>query len=250
MGSQDGKYLGYTYTRQGSPLRLKLPLKPGDYEIRYIQNQDSTVLARHTITITAASASLSAADTALTGEPLLVQWEGPDYQNDYISVAEVGSDMGRYINYVRTNKGSPLRINMPGKPGQYEIRYMAQGRPDTVLASRPVTVSLAEATVALSGDATAGEPALVTWTGPDFTHDYIAVSKIGENGYESYTRTSDGSPLRLRMPASPGTYELRYVLTSIAQESKDSEFTWKDYQARVNNELVATLGNFKTGLWC
>lgn len=38
--------------------------------------------------------------------------------------------------------------------------------------------------------------------------------------------------------------ELRFVLTSIAPESKDSEFTWKDYQARVNNELVAILGNF------
>jgi methionyl-tRNA synthetase len=38
--------------------------------------------------------------------------------------------------------------------------------------------------------------------------------------------------------------ELRYVLTSIAPETADSEFTWKDYQARVNNELVAILGNF------
>jgi methionyl-tRNA synthetase len=38
--------------------------------------------------------------------------------------------------------------------------------------------------------------------------------------------------------------ELRYVLTSIAPETSDSEFTWKDYQSRVNNELVAILGNF------
>ena len=38
--------------------------------------------------------------------------------------------------------------------------------------------------------------------------------------------------------------ELRYVLTSIAPETKDSEFTWKDYQARINSELVAILGNF------
>lgn len=37
---------------------------------------------------------------------------------------------------------------------------------------------------------------------------------------------------------------LRYVLTSIAPETKDSEFTWKDFQARNNNELVAILGNF------
>lgn len=37
---------------------------------------------------------------------------------------------------------------------------------------------------------------------------------------------------------------LRYVLTAIAPENKDSEFTWKDFQARNNNELVAILGNF------
>jgi methionyl-tRNA synthetase len=37
--------------------------------------------------------------------------------------------------------------------------------------------------------------------------------------------------------------ELRYVLTSIAPETKDSDFSWKDYQARVNNELVSILGN-------
>ena len=38
--------------------------------------------------------------------------------------------------------------------------------------------------------------------------------------------------------------ELRYVLCAISPESRDSEFTWKDFQARVNNELVAILGNF------
>ncbi len=38
--------------------------------------------------------------------------------------------------------------------------------------------------------------------------------------------------------------ELRYVLNAIAPEFRDSEFTWTDYQARVNNELVAILGNF------
>lgn len=37
---------------------------------------------------------------------------------------------------------------------------------------------------------------------------------------------------------------LRYVLCSIAPENKDSEFTWSDFQARNNNELVAILGNF------
>ncbi len=37
---------------------------------------------------------------------------------------------------------------------------------------------------------------------------------------------------------------LRYVLTAIAPETKDSDFAWKDFQARNNNELVAIFGNF------
>ncbi|CAG2534559.1 MULTISPECIES: methionine--tRNA ligase [Maribacter] len=37
---------------------------------------------------------------------------------------------------------------------------------------------------------------------------------------------------------------LRYTLTANAPETKDNDFTWKDFQARNNNELVAILGNF------
>ena len=43
----------------------------------------------------------------------------------------------------------------------------------------------------------------------------------------------------------PGKQDvLRYVLTANAPETKDHDFTWKDFQARNNNELVAILGNF------
>ena len=43
----------------------------------------------------------------------------------------------------------------------------------------------------------------------------------------------------------PGKQDvLRYVLTSNAPETKDNDFTWKDFQAKNNNELVAIFGNF------
>lgn len=43
----------------------------------------------------------------------------------------------------------------------------------------------------------------------------------------------------------PGKQDvLRYALTANAPETKDNDFTWKDFQARNNNELVAVLGNF------
>ena len=37
---------------------------------------------------------------------------------------------------------------------------------------------------------------------------------------------------------------LRYTLTVNCPENKDNDFTWKDFQSRNNNELVAILGNY------
>ncbi|MFZ1258844.1 MAG: methionine--tRNA ligase, partial [Chitinophagaceae bacterium] len=42
---------------------------------------------------------------------------------------------------------------------------------------------------------------------------------------------------------------LRYYLTQIAPETKDSEFTWKGYQDAVNSELVSIFGNFVNRTW-
>lgn len=45
-------------------------------------------------------------------------------------------------------------------------------------------------------------------------------------------------------PHSAHIDALRYTLTMNMPESRDSDFTWKDYQSRINNELAAILGNF------
>ncbi|MEM7441479.1 MAG: VWA domain-containing protein [Pseudomonadota bacterium] len=212
IGAKGSKYYSYTYTRQGSPLRVVMPLDPGTYEVRYIQNQKSTVLASKTVTVEPVQVTLSAPDTAKTGEALVVQWEGPDYKNDFIAVAEVGQPANKYTNYTYTKQGAPLRLTMPPQPGEYEIRYIAQGRPDKILAARKVTVEPVEASMSLAGAAKSGETALIEWDGPDFKNDYIAISVVGDDGYETYARTSGGSPLRIKVPKQPGTYELRYVL--------------------------------------
>ena len=47
------------------------------------------------------------------------------------------------------------------------------------------------------------------------------------------------------LEAFPGKQDvLRYVLCAAAPETKDNDFTWKDFQARNNNELLAIFGNF------
>lgn len=52
----------------------------------------------------------------------------------------------------------------------------------------------------------------MTWQGPDYPGDYITISALGDDGYESYAYTSKGSPALLDLPETPGTYEIRYVI--------------------------------------
>ena len=129
-------YINYTYTREGSVLRIQMPPVPGEYEIRYVLGQGDTKLASIPIKVTPATVLLEAPDEAGVGETISVIWEGPDERSDYISVAKIG---GRYINYAYTNRGNPASIQMPTEPGDYEIRYVLDQR-TTILLTRPITV--------------------------------------------------------------------------------------------------------------
>ena len=81
--------------------------------------------------------------------------------------------------------------------------------------------------------------------------DYILPTNVPANeflnleGQKISTSRNHAIWLHEYLEDFPGkTDELRYVLTSILPETKDADFTWKDYQAKVNSELVAILGNF------
>jgi Ca-activated chloride channel family protein len=206
----DDGYESYVYTRKGSPGQLLMPPLPGDYELRYVMSQDRTVLATRRVTVTEVTATLASEDSALAGATLPVTWEGPDYANDYISIARLGDD--GYENYAYTRKGSPAQVVMPTVPGDYELRYvMSQDR--TVLATRPIAVVAISATLEAPAEAAAGQPLEVRWTGPDYANDYISVARPGDDGHEAYTYTRKGMPLSLTMPLVPGRYELRYVMS-------------------------------------
>ncbi|MBF9030327.1 VWA domain-containing protein [Rhodobacterales bacterium HKCCE3408] len=203
-------YVNYTYTRDGSPLDLLMPSEPGVYEIRYVMNQDRTVLAARQIEITTVAATLEAPETAAAGSTIEVAWDGPDYQNDFISVARPDDETG-YVNYTYTRDGSPLDLLMPSEPGTYEIRYVAN-QDRTVLAARQIEITTVGATLEAPETAAAGSTIEVAWDGPDYQNDFISVARPDdETGYVNYTYTRDGSPLDLLMPSEPGTYEIRYV---------------------------------------
>ncbi len=212
-GEKAGKYGKYFYTRTGSPGKLLMPIEPGDYEIRYIARQGHKTLGSVPIKLTAVEVSLAAPPTAGAGSRIDVTWAGPDSQNDYVAVVRKGDAKNKAINYFYTRTGSPGKLLMPDQAGDYEIRYIAnQGKKP--LASIPISIQAATASLTAPPTAGAGSRIDVAWSGPGNERDYVAIAAAGSPDKKQlgYFYTRSGSPGKLLMPDQPGTYELRYVM--------------------------------------
>lgn len=213
LDSNGGTYINYTYAADGNPLEVVMPSEPGDYEVRYIMAQGNTILARAQISVQDVAATLSAPDTAAVGETVSVDWTGPGYDRDYITIAMPGDAGGQYENYTYVRDGSPVSLLIPSDAGTYEIRYII-AQDNVILTSRAITVEDVAASLTAPSVAQMGASVSVEWTGPGYPRDYISVARVGENGgqYVNYTYVEGGSPLQLTMPSRPGSYEIRYIL--------------------------------------
>jgi Ca-activated chloride channel homolog len=220
VGSDDGAYVGYAYTRNGNPARFQAPTDPGAYELRYTVNgSPDEVLARRAITIEAVDASLSAPASAPIGSVVSVDWTGPaSTGRDYIAIAAPDDPPNRYVAYEYTRGGSPAEIQAPVEPGSYELRYVQAGSPNKVLAAVALEVTPYSVTFDAPATASAGSEIRVDWVGTANYRDYVAIAEPGAkpNDYVSYAYARMGTPLELDVPDTPGTYELRYVLSGPA----------------------------------
>lgn len=212
VGTRGSKMLSYTYTKTGSPLGLKLPLKPGRYEIRYVLGQGREITAKTEIDVTEVSATVSAPAMANVGSSIQVTWDGPNYKSDFIGIVKTGDKETKYTKYTYTKEGSPLELEMPAYPGDYKVSYFASGPPRKVLASTPITLNEVSASLTAPATAMAGGTIDVTWEGPGYRRDFIAIGEVGKN-YKTYTYVKEGSPLTVNVPKKAGAYEIRYILS-------------------------------------
>lgn len=210
--ADNNAYTDYYYSRQGSPGSLRMPLEAGDYEIRFVQG-GKKILARKAITVTAALAAVSGPETAVSGEEVQVEFSGPEpASGDWITVTAPDDPPGKYNDYHYTRQGSPATVRMPLEAGEYELRFVQGGK--KVIASQPITITAATATLEAKDTAIAGETVSVEFTGPKpAASDWITVTApdAPDNKYNDYHYTKSGSPADIRMPLDAGEYELRFV---------------------------------------
>jgi Ca-activated chloride channel family protein len=195
---------------------LTVPPQPGPYELRYVTAQTSEILARRPLVASAISATLEAPVTAPAGSRLKLSWTGPNNESDFITVVAPDAPKGSYTTYFSPRSTDPddAALQLPTRPGAYEIRYVVGGSNET-LAKRPITVSAVQATLEAPATAPAGARIPVKWTGPNNDGDFITVVKPDAEraDYTLYFGPKDTDPEdgRLVLPPRPGDYEVRYV---------------------------------------
>jgi hypothetical protein len=211
-GAPDEAAGNYADAAQGSPAKLTAPVQPGAAEIRYVSGQGRLVLARRPIVITAPDTTIEAANEVVAGSKFSVTWQGPKNRGDYLTIVSRGTPDGQYRNYTDTAQGSPLELTAPIEAGPAEIRYMT-GTGARVLARRPISVVAAKVEIEASGEAVAGAPVTIVWSGPKNTGDYLTIvaQSLPDGQYGNYAEASKGSPLNVTAPIKPGAAEIRYM---------------------------------------
>jgi len=140
-GDKEGKWpKNYTLTKKGTPLKVLVPMEPGEYEIRYGSGQGWRTLGQIDLLVEVAEVSLNAQASAIAGSYIDVSWTGPNNEHDFIGIFKKGDKEGKWPkNYTLTKKGTPLKVLVPMEPGDYEIRY-GSGQGWRTLLSRPLKV--------------------------------------------------------------------------------------------------------------
>ncbi|MFQ5652035.1 MAG: VWA domain-containing protein [bacterium] len=139
-GAGEREYGNYRYTANGNPAVIRVPEKPGRYEIRYHAGQSWKVLATTALVVLANTATVSGPPRVPGGSEFEVKWSGPDNAGDYVTIVAAGAGHRAYLSYQYARRGSPLRLKAPLEVGKYELRYLT-GQTRQILASAAIEVT-------------------------------------------------------------------------------------------------------------
>jgi hypothetical protein len=133
-------YGPYAYTRDGSPLALRVPDAPGRYRIRYHMGRSYAVIGSIDVTVLPNTATVAGPASIPGGSEFEVAWTGPANAVDFVTIVPAGADRREHLDYAYTRDGTPLALRAPLEPGPHELRYMT-GQSLQILASAPIEVT-------------------------------------------------------------------------------------------------------------
>lgn len=213
-GSDIRTYLKYARpTGPVSELELMTPAEPGEYELRYVLNENERILISRPIQVVASAAMVSGPSTAMAGDTIAIKASGPMGSSHWIGVAPAGSDAGTYLDYVRPQGATTnATVMAPTEAGDYELRYVLSEN-EKVVASQPIKVIPAVAMLEAPASVAARDNIVVRFGGPRHARHWIGFVRRGTVDYLDYSEVPlQGDTVTLRAPAEAGDYDIAFVV--------------------------------------
>ncbi|MCV2892743.1 vWA domain-containing protein [Lentibacter sp. XHP0401] len=212
-GSDEGTRQNHIRARDNLSGMLTAPATPGLYEVRYVLAEGNKTLGTATVELVETGVTVTAPAQMTTGAVFDVSWDKTVNATDYITIVPAGSDEGTRQNHIRARDNLSGMLTAPATPGLYEVRYvLAEGNKTLGTA----TVELVETGVTVTAPAqmTTGSVFDVSWDKTVNATDYITIVPAGsdEGTRQNHIRARDNLSGKLTAPATPGLYEVRYVL--------------------------------------
>lgn len=211
-GAKDSENIGFAYTHGKKSGALTTLIEPGAAEIRYVSGVTGKVIARKPVKLTEFAITLKAPAEAVAGSRVPIEWTGPGYERDFLTIVPKDAEDGQYEQWAHTSEGSPATVTATSAVGDAEIRYMNEFD-NVVLARIPIKIIAGAITLKAPAEAVAGSAVSIEWIGPDNKGDFITiVPKSTEDGkYEEWAHTSEGSPATVKACEASGPAEIRYM---------------------------------------
>ena len=213
--------LSYRYTNSGNPAELKVPGEPGEYDVRYIMTSATgeRILTRAPLSLTDVEVSLEFEPELRVGDVLEVEWTGPEGRLNYVDIVERGfTKTNTQLTYAYAREDI-LELKLPKDPGEYDVRFiLAASDGEKILITKPLTVTDRDVTLEFSSTIAQGKVLEVEWDGPLHNLNYVDIVEPGfrkTNQQLSYTYArKENEILELQLPAEPGDYDVRFVLSA------------------------------------
>jgi len=196
---------------------VEVPERAGAAEVRlHLEaGAGATLLAARTLLpVRPLEEPLEVASEVEVGEAVEVAWRGRVVPGDCVAMVPAGAGDARPESCLPVAGAEPVLLDALESVGPAQVRFVS-GRSGRFLAQSPIEVVPARPRLVSPGRVMAGEAFEVPWSwreepGP---YDYLAVAtaEAAEGAYVSFVPTAAGPVARLRAPAEPGEYEVRYV---------------------------------------
>ncbi|WP_417260524.1 VWA domain-containing protein [Celeribacter sp.] len=212
-GSDEGTRQNHIRARDDLSGTLTAPATPGLYEVRYVLDEGDKTLGVAPVEVVEAGVTVTAPEQVTTGATFDVAWDKTINVSDFITIVPAGSDEGTRQNHIRARDDLSGKLTAPATPGLYEVRYVLD-EGDKTIGSAMVEVVEAGVTVTAPEQVTTGASFDIAWDKTVNGSDYLTIVPAGsdEGTRHNHIRARDDLSGELTAPATPGLYEVRYVL--------------------------------------